>query len=60
MRIVRFSSWNTPYGFGGETIVTYNMREVHLIYAQFQGGYVAENTSREPNILYRLDLAAQF
>ena len=29
----------TPYRVGGETIVTYNMREVHLIYAQFQGGY---------------------
>jgi hypothetical protein len=23
-------------------------------------GYVAENTTREPNILYRLDLLAQF
>ena len=58
MRIVK--SWNTPYRFGGETIVTYNTGEVHLICSQFQGGYVAENSSREPNILYRLDLLAQF
>ena len=48
----------TPYGLGGETIVTYNIGEVHLICSQFQGGYVAENSSREPNILYRLDLLA--
>ena len=58
MRIVK--SWNTPYRVGGETIVTYNIGEVHLICSQFQGGYVAENTTREPNILYRLDLPAQF